>query len=82
MNGLVKHIGDEEMNCEVLGMLWHDRASEDIPYVPFAERTDTGIDSTFKDLIRGLNSLDPVQRLTARQALEHPWFKDVKDVGQ
>lgn len=82
VNGLMKHIGDEEMNCEVLGMLWDDRASEDIPYVPFVEWTDTGIDTTFKDLIRGLNSLDPAQQLTARQALEHSWFEDVTDVGQ
>jgi hypothetical protein len=81
VNGLMKHIGDEEINCEVLGMLWEDRATEDIPYVPFAEWTDTGVDATFRDLIRGLNSLEPVLRLTARQALEHPWFENVKVVG-
>ncbi|KAH4906954.1 hypothetical protein HBI80_070960 [Parastagonospora nodorum] len=36
------------------------------------------VDSTFKDLIRGLNNLDPSQRLTARQALEHPWFNGIE----
>ncbi|KAF1362380.1 kinase-like protein [Lizonia empirigonia] len=47
-----------------------------IPYVPFSEWTD--VDSTFKDLIRGLNNLDQSQRLTARQALDHPWFKGIE----
>uniref|UniRef100_A0A7S1ZMN4 Protein kinase domain-containing protein n=1 Tax=Trieres chinensis TaxID=1514140 RepID=A0A7S1ZMN4_TRICV len=28
-----------------------------------------------KDLVRGLLTLDPTQRLTAAQAAEHPWFK-------
>lgn len=78
LNGLMKHVGDEEINCEILGMLWEERATDDIPYIPFSEWPD--VDSTFKDLIRGLNNLDPAQRLTARQALRHPWFKDVKAV--
>ena len=66
----MKHVGDEEANCEILAMLWEDRAAEYIPYVPFAEWPE--VDATFKDLIRGLNNLDPLRRLTARQALEHP----------
>ncbi|KAF1347260.1 kinase-like protein [Lizonia empirigonia] len=76
LNGLIKHVGDEEVNCEVLGMLWEERAADYIPYVPFSEWTD--VDSTFKDLIRGLNNLNPSQRLTARQALDHPWFKGIE----
>ena len=74
----MKHVGDEEVNCEILGMLWEERAADYIPYVPFSEWPD--VDSTFKDLIRGLNSLDPSQRLTARQALNHPWFEGVETV--
>ncbi|KAH3916541.1 hypothetical protein HBH56_060020 [Parastagonospora nodorum] len=76
LNGLMKHVGDEETKCEVLGMLWEERAADCIPYVPFSEWPD--VDSTFKDLIRGLNNLDPSQRLTARQALEHPWFNGIE----
>jgi serine/threonine protein kinase len=28
-----------------------------------------------KDLLRGLTRLDPLQRLTAREALQHPFIK-------
>ncbi|KAK0112935.1 hypothetical protein ONS95_014653 [Cadophora gregata] len=76
LKGLMKHVGDEEVNCEVLGMLWEERRADYIPYVQFSDWTD--VDSTFKDLIRGLNHLDPSQRLTARQALEHPWFASIE----
>ncbi|OAL47917.1 kinase-like protein [Pyrenochaeta sp. DS3sAY3a] len=76
LNGLMKHVGDEEANCEILKMLWEDRAADYIPYVPFSGWKD--VDSTFKDLIRGLNNLDPSQRFTARQALEHPWFEGIE----
>jgi serine/threonine protein kinase len=72
----MKHVGDEEANCEVLGMLWEERAADYIPYVPFSEWKD--VDSTFKDLIRGLNNLDPLRRLTAHQASNHPWFKSIE----
>ena len=81
VNGLMKHVGDEEINCQILRMMYDERQTEEYSYAPFSEWTDAGLDSTFKDLIRGLNSLDPAQRLTARQALEHPWFEDVKVVG-
>jgi serine/threonine protein kinase len=36
------------------------------------------VDPAFKDLIRGLTNLDPAKRLTARQALEHPWLASEK----
>ncbi|KAK7177848.1 NB-ARC and TPR domain protein [Paraphaeosphaeria sporulosa] len=75
-DGLMKRVGDEEANCEILRMLWEERAADYIPYVPFSEWTD--VDSTFKDLIRRLNNLDPSQRLTARQALDYPWFEGIE----
>ncbi|KAI5373356.1 hypothetical protein J4E82_008001 [Alternaria postmessia] len=76
LNGLMKHVGDEEVNFEVLEMLWEERAADYIPYVPFSEWT--GVDLAFKDLIRGLNNLDPSRRLTACQTLDHPWFEGVE----
>ena len=47
----MKHVGDEEANCEILAMLWEERAADYIPYVPFSEWA--GIDLVFKDLIQG-----------------------------
>ncbi|KFY25144.1 hypothetical protein V493_04808 [Pseudogymnoascus sp. VKM F-4281 (FW-2241)] len=75
VEGLMKHIGDDDVNCQVLRMLWEDRHEEYIPYKPFREWADV-TDVVFKDLIRGLTNLDPAKRITARQALEHPWFID------
>lgn len=33
----------------------------------------------FKDLIVGLTNFDPGKRLTAQQALDHKWFRNVTD---
>jgi serine/threonine protein kinase len=73
LNGLMKHVGDDEVNCQVLRMLWEERTEDYIPYEPFSDWPDVS-DAGFKDLIRGMMNLDPTKRITARQALEHPWF--------
>lgn len=78
VEGLLKHIGDDDVNCQVLRMLWEDRHEEYIPYKPFSEWADV-TDVVFKDLIRELTNLDPANRITAAEALEHPWFTDVQD---
>lgn len=33
-----------------------------------------GIDDEFRDLVCKMTNLDPERRITAREALEHPWF--------
>ncbi|KFY90857.1 hypothetical protein V500_04927 [Pseudogymnoascus sp. VKM F-4518 (FW-2643)] len=76
VEGLLKHIADDETNCQVVRMLWEGRFEEYIPYKPFSEWADV-TDVVFKDLIQGLTNLDPAKRITARQALEHQWFTDV-----
>lgn len=73
VDGLLKHIADDDTSCQVLRMLWGDRAEEHIPYRPFSQWPDIG-DAVFKDFIQGLTNLDPKKRLSARQALEHPWL--------
>lgn len=73
LNGLMKHVSDEEVNCQVLGMLWGERIEDYIPYKPFSDWPGVD-DAAFKDLILGMTNLDPTKRVTARQALEHPWF--------
>ncbi|EAW20707.1 putative calcium/calmodulin dependent protein kinase [Aspergillus fischeri NRRL 181] len=75
INGLLKHIGDDEISCQVLRMLWDERSEEHIPYKPFSEWPEV-VDPTFKDLIQRLTNLDPTKRFTACQALEHAWFRD------
>ncbi|KAF1955119.1 kinase domain-containing protein [Byssothecium circinans] len=73
LNGLMKHVGDEEVNCEVLGMLWEDRAADYHPYKPFAEWAEVD-DEEFRDVVLRMMNLDPTRRITARQALDHEWF--------
>ncbi|KAL4921348.1 hypothetical protein BDW62DRAFT_174488 [Aspergillus aurantiobrunneus] len=76
INGLLKHIGDDEFSCRMLGMLWDDRLQESIPYRPLAEWQDV-VDPAFRDLILKPMNLDPAKRPTARQTLGHPWLEDV-----
>ncbi|KAE8354059.1 putative calcium/calmodulin dependent protein kinase [Aspergillus coremiiformis] len=76
INGLLKHLSADEVNCHVLKMLWDERTEEHIPYKPFAEWPDA-VDSAFTDLIQRLMNLDPAKRLTAREVLDHPWFADI-----
>ncbi|MCJ1254545.1 hypothetical protein MMC24_002360 [Lignoscripta atroalba] len=75
LNGLMKHVGDEEVNCEILRTLWEERTEDYIPYKPFSDWPDVS-DAGFKDLVQGMMHLDPTKRVTASQALGHPWFKD------
>lgn len=76
INGLMKHVGDEETNLQVLSLLWDDRFADYLPYSHFSDWSEVQ-DAVFKDLVLKMMSLDPVKRITAREALEHPWFDDV-----
>ncbi|KAL4738847.1 kinase-like domain-containing protein [Aspergillus similis] len=73
ITGFLKHVGDDVISCQLLRMLWDERADENIGYKAFSAWSDV-LDSGFKDLIQGLTNLDPAKRLSARQALGHPWF--------
>ena len=73
LNGLMDHVADEEINCQVLGYLWDDRVADYHTYRPFSAWPNV-TDDEFKDLIRRMTNLDPKKRTTASEALEHPWF--------
>lgn len=53
--------------------------SEDNPRRPFALWKSDVLDADFKDLIRKMTHFDPRKRITAREALDHPWFKDAAE---
>jgi serine/threonine protein kinase len=80
LKGLITHVSDEEVNCQVLGMLWDDRTADYHSYRPFSDWPNV-TDEKFKDLIRSMTNLDPRKRVTAREALEHPWFSDCEING-
>ncbi|EGC48867.1 calcium/calmodulin dependent protein kinase [Histoplasma capsulatum var. duboisii H88] len=73
LNGLMKHVGDEEINRQVLGFLWDDRVADYHPYKPFSDWPNVN-DDKFKDVIHRMTNLDPQKRATACEVLEHPWF--------
>ncbi|KAF2272842.1 kinase-like protein [Westerdykella ornata] len=39
----------------------------------------TGIEEDFRDLLAKLTDLNPLNRIGSKEALEHPWWKDVPD---
>lgn len=57
-------------------MLWEGRNEDYIGYSPFSSWPEVE-DERFKDLIGQMMSLNPAKRITATQALEHPWFEGI-----
>ncbi|KAK2809482.1 hypothetical protein FQN50_003750 [Emmonsiellopsis sp. PD_5] len=73
VEGLKRHVGDQEINCKVLSMLWDNTEKDGFPYKPFLEWPSID-DEVFKDLILRMTCLDPRNRATAEEILEHGWF--------
>lgn len=74
LNVFLKYLGDSPW-CQILEVL-RDGFNKTNPRKPVS--LWKGIDEDFRDLITGLTKFDPEQRLTAKEALEHRWFRDVK----
>ncbi|RMY08536.1 hypothetical protein D0868_04747 [Hortaea werneckii] len=74
INGLLTHVGDDETSCEILSLLWDERNADYIPYKPFVEWPEKQQDESLRDVITRLVNLDPNKRITAKEALMHPWF--------
>jgi serine/threonine protein kinase len=47
--------------------------SEELPREPFALWKD--VEPEFKDLVGKMTNIDPKRRITAHEALSHPWFE-------
>ncbi|KAF2826364.1 hypothetical protein CC86DRAFT_260062, partial [Ophiobolus disseminans] len=71
---LIMHVGDNELSCEVLAVLWDDRVADYHSYKPFSSWKDVE-DGSFREVVTEMMQLDPQRRISAQQALEHPWFR-------
>lgn len=67
--GLLNHIGEKNDFFERFITI----APEVKPRKPFSLWQN--VDTDFRDLIVKMTNLDPARRITAREALEHPWFR-------
>lgn len=56
-----------------------DSFDESSPRQPFALWKSDLLDADFKDLIGKMTNFDPRKRITAEEALDHPWFSDAAD---
>jgi serine/threonine protein kinase len=70
-NGFLQHIGEENPFFERVIALANDfpPGNRRRPFEAWG-----GEDPIFKDLVVKMTRLDPALRITARDALSHPWF--------
>ncbi|KAG5295510.1 hypothetical protein I7I50_08279 [Histoplasma capsulatum G186AR] len=73
--GLVEHLDYDAAPWRDLVLDVIKEFSPENPRKPFSMWED--VDECFRDVIMKMTSLDPARRITAREALEHPWFQDV-----
>lgn len=72
VNGLLDHLGEENPFTErIIEVVSPFRAPN--TRAPFQGRH--GVDVKFRDLVSQMTNLAPALRITAREALEHEWFK-------
>lgn len=75
IKGLLRHVGEENVFFDRLIAIAGDFGPEK-PREPYARwYYEDGEDAELRDLVIKMTNLDPAQRITAREALEHPWFR-------
>jgi serine/threonine protein kinase len=75
VDGFVEyHGGEENPFVQRFGNLLLTFDSEDKKRKPFSHWYP--VDPQFKDLVSRMTRLDPRRRITAREALKHPWFSE------
>ncbi|KAH8710021.1 kinase domain-containing protein [Phaeosphaeriaceae sp. PMI808] len=77
INGLLTHVGDDELSLQLPSNAYDGKDDDDHGYKHFSTWPEVK-DDTFQHLVLSMMSLDPKRRITAKQALEHPWFKSVR----
>ncbi|KAK3380709.1 kinase-like domain-containing protein [Lasiosphaeria ovina] len=80
LEGLFNHIGNEENPYYAPLLEMTPSSNADNPRKPFSLWRDDTLDPVFKDLVGKMTGLYPPKRITAREALKHPWFYGVGDV--
>lgn len=73
--GLLNHLGEENPFYERLIALAGDFDAER-PRKPFQHWHY--VDEGLRDLVGRMTNLDPKRRISAREALQHPWFGQAK----
>lgn len=71
LEALLHHLGPDNPYVERLSSICLEFGPEN-PRKPFEFWKP--VDPDFKDLVLRMTRLDPARRITAREALEHPWF--------
>lgn len=71
LRGFLKHIGEDNPFHERFISIASDFTS-DMPRQPF--EFWQYVDRDLRDLVCKMTNLDPTKRITATQALQHPWF--------
>ncbi|KAF1851293.1 kinase-like protein [Cucurbitaria berberidis CBS 394.84] len=74
MTGLLEHLKDNPW-VGLYTLILQAFGKENRPMQPI-ERWEM-LEPDFKDLVKRMTSMDPGRRLTAYEALAHPWFADV-----
>lgn len=78
-NGFLQYLrnGNPESPWIEIFQVVRSSFNAEYPREPFSLWHDEAIDDDFRDLIVRMANLNPEQRITAREALEHRWFTDV-----
>ncbi|KAI0818195.1 kinase-like domain-containing protein [Xylaria sp. FL0064] len=74
LDALYKHLGNDSPWVHIIDIL-RGSFGKDNPRRPISLWQQ--VEPELRDLVGGLTNFDPAKRLTAREALEHPWFKDI-----
>ncbi|EFR02289.1 CMGC/CDK protein kinase [Nannizzia gypsea CBS 118893] len=73
--GFLEHLEDDSAQWRDIVVAVIDEFTSENPRKPFSMWE--GVEEPFRDIISKMTSLDPTRRITAKDALEHPWFCNI-----